>query len=185
MTHEIKSCRLVDFQLCCFGAASNDILYFLYNCLSFNERKRNPNGLGTEVFSDTIEHYLHFYYQVFVENLRVRQLNSIRGVYKSFEDFYNDCRRSLLPTLVAKCVCEPLMKLPKSWPQKAKMEEPEKYQHYMNVDRREMIQRIAAIDGDYLTKIRQPVEELMDYFGHKPKQEVKEWQVFFRKKKKR
>lgn len=170
-THQPKSCRLVDFQLCCFGPASSDVLSFLYNCLSFTDRKRSPVRSATAVFSETIEHYLQFYYQVFEQNLKVRQLDAIsRGVYKSFEDFYNDCRRSLLPMLAAKCVCEPLTKMPKSWPQTAKLKEPEKYNHYMNVDRKEMLQRIAAIDDQYLTSIRQPVEELMDYFGYKPQE---------------
>lgn len=170
VTKESKCCRLVDFQLSRFGSPANDVLFFLYNSLSYNEwrttHSQNQSLKRKTQFSKTVMKYLQFYYEQFSNNLQQRFGDSWNKDSFTLNCFLKDCRRALLPILVAKTVCETLMKLPKEWTRSIQSEQPEAYHHFMNIDRTDMIRRMSLEDNAYLISIRQPITELMAYFGY-------------------
>ncbi|TMW50695.1 hypothetical protein DOY81_004219 [Sarcophaga bullata] len=152
---EPVACRIVDFQLTRYSPPAIDVLFFLYNNIE-SPLKRS------KLLKDLLTHY----HQSLKAALKRKNLpeNLITE-----DEFQIDCQRALLPVLVLRAICEPLMKLPKGWAQTVRFAEQENFDRYMNVDRTEMIERVAKIDATYLEKVLFTVQEIMEYFDLKPK----------------
>ncbi|KAL9930925.1 uncharacterized protein ACN427_000159 [Glossina fuscipes fuscipes] len=151
-TSEPITCLLVDFSSARYCPPAIDILYFLYNNLSSNVEER----------VELLKILLDFYYKSLSEFARNLNLNLDTYTCKHFDE---DCQRALLPVLVQRAICEPLMKLPEGWAQKMRDEESATYDHYMNVDRTEMFLRVSQLDKNYWNLILKPIQEIMEYFG--------------------
>lgn len=149
------ACRIVDFQLARYSPPAIDVLFFLYN--NFESPLQRFKLL---------KDLLAYYHQSLKAALKYLDLpeNLI-----SEEEFHLDCRRALLPVLILRAICEPLMKLPKGWAQTVRSTEQENFDRYMNVDRTEMIERVAKIDATYLNKVLFSIQEILEYFDFKPK----------------
>lgn len=151
---EAIACRIVDFQLTRYSPPAIDVLTFLYNNFETPQQR-----------SKLLKDLLLYYYQSLRESLKRLRLPDNLITPTEFDE---DCQRALLPVLILRTICEPMMKLPKGWSQKLRDTEPENIDRYMNLDRREMFSRVAAIDGSYMEKILLPVQELLEYFDLKP-----------------
>ncbi|XP_075150303.1 uncharacterized protein LOC142224415 [Haematobia irritans] len=146
-------CRIVDFQLMRYSPPAIDVLNFLYN--SYQDSKKRDQE---------IPGHLQSYRSYFSKEIQRLQLPEEYSI--SAKEFNMDCQRALLPVLVLRAICVPLMKLPSGWADKMRAIEPENFDIYMNDDRREMFERVSQIDAAYREKIILPVEEVLKYFGY-------------------
>ncbi|KAM7352956.1 uncharacterized protein ACRADG_005288 [Cochliomyia hominivorax] len=149
------ACRIVDFQLTRYSPPAIDVLYFLYNNFERPQQR-----------SELLKDLLEFYYQSLREHLKRLELPEDLITREEFEQ---DCQRALLPILTLRAICEPLMKLPKGWSQNMREKEPETFDRYMNLDRKDMFKRVSALDSTYMDKVFLPIQELLEYFDFKPK----------------
>uniref|UniRef100_A0A1A9WZU8 CHK domain-containing protein n=1 Tax=Glossina brevipalpis TaxID=37001 RepID=A0A1A9WZU8_9MUSC len=152
-TNEAIGCRIVDFSSARYCPPAIDVLYFLYNNLPLNAER-----------CELLKILLDFYYNSLSGLARNMHLKLETYTRKHFDE---DCQRALLPVLVQRAICEPLMKLPEGWAQKMRREESETYDYYMNVDRTEMFLRVSQLDENYEDLILKPIQEIMTYFGFK------------------
>ena len=154
-SEEPVACRIVDFQLTRYSPPAIDVLFFLYNNIESPLQR-----------------------SILLKNLLAHYHQSLKAAFKRLdlpedsitkEEFQTDCQRALLPVLILRAICEPLMKLPTGWARTVRATEQENFDRYMNLDRTEMIERVSKIDATYMEKVLFTVQEIMEYFDMKPK----------------
>ncbi|XP_073822386.1 uncharacterized protein [Musca autumnalis] len=150
-----KGAAFVDFQLCRYSPAAIDVLMTLYMNIKPSERKQ-------------IEKECHaIYYQQFCEELSLMSLEPKE--FMTFEAFEQSLKDLALFGALYNCIAATILRVPGDYLRDMKLNRPDDFHRYTNVDRTDEVLELVKIDADFRDYMLECIDDMMelvlkDYF---------------------
>ncbi|XP_017854908.2 uncharacterized protein LOC108608164 [Drosophila busckii] len=145
--HDAERCCLVDFGLSTYSTPAHDIHFMLYMNSTQTTRQL--------LYQEFIKWYFDALQAKFAEL-------GIPATELSWQEFQADCKRASLVALIISCLCLPIHLLPSKLMATVRSQQAQKFDYWLNVDRRELLDMAMAQDPAYKAKIMALIKELME-----------------------
>ncbi|KAI8125737.1 hypothetical protein CVS40_3977 [Lucilia cuprina] len=143
-----KGAVFVDFQLCRYSPAAIDILMTLYINMKPSDRKL----IEKDCF--------RFYYEEFSRELSNMGLKSEDFI--TYEDFLKSLKELALFGALYNCMCATILRVPGDYLKDMKLNRPEDFHRYTNVDRTQEVLELMKSDNEFGSYMLECVEDMME-----------------------
>lgn len=143
-----KGAVFVDFQLCRYSPAAIDVLMTLYINMKPEERK-------------AVEKECHqLYYENFTQELSTMSLKA--GDIISYEEFESSLKDLALFGALYNCIAATILRVPGDYLKDMKLNRPDDFHRYTNVDRTDEVLELVKIDADFRDYMLECIDDMME-----------------------
>lgn len=143
-----KGAAFVDFQLCRYSPAAIDVLMTLYMNIKPTDRK-------------SIEAECHkVYYQQLTDELSSMSLDVKQ--FMTYEQFQNSLQDLALFGALYNCIAATILRVPGDYLKDMKLNRPDDFHRYTNVDRTDEVLELVKIDAEFRTYMLECIDDMME-----------------------
>ncbi|XP_061398999.1 uncharacterized protein LOC133334683, partial [Musca vetustissima] len=143
-----KGAAFVDFQLCRYSPAAIDVLMTLYMNIKPSERKQ----IERECYA--------VYYQQFQEELSKMSLKA--SDFMTYEEFEKSLKDLALFGALYNCIAATILRVPGDYLRDMKLNRPDDFHRYTNVDRTDEVLELVKIDADFREYMLECIDDMME-----------------------